>query len=120
MIKLLDTGIENGIGFVISGKITRDETAQIFDLAREKVEKHGRVVVLEKIESFDGFDLKAIYDEIKYLYEVGISSFTKVAVVTDTKWIEVAARLEDKIFRNIDIETFPLDAQDKAIEFLRK
>jgi len=119
MIKLLDIDVDNAVAFVISGKISRDDMVQIFDLAREKVEKYGNVVVLEKIESFGDIDLEGIYEEIKYLYEFGISSFTKVAIVTDKKWIEVAVRLEDKIFRNIDMETFGLDEQEKAIEFLR-
>jgi hypothetical protein len=48
-----------------------------------------------------------------------MSNISKVAVVTDKKWIMKVTRLEAKIFRNIEIRCFRLNEKSLAIEFLK-
>ena len=45
----------------------------------------------------------AIVEKFKFLFDFGISHFSKLAVVTDKKWIHKIVDIEDKIFKNIDM-----------------
>ena len=75
--------------------------------------------IYEEIQGFEGIELSAIIEEFKYLFEIGISNISKVAVVTDKKWIMKVASLEAKIFRNIDIKCFRFNEKPLAIAFLK-
>jgi hypothetical protein len=118
MIKLLDIGIEFAVAFSISGKITEDNMAFILNVAREKSKQNEHIVILERIESFEGVSLSALVEEFKYLREEGFSNIKRVAVVTDKQWIGPIVKVQDMIFRSMDIKCFPLDEQDEATKFL--
>ncbi len=60
----------------------------------------------------------AIVEKFKFLFDFGISHFSKLAVVTDKKWIHKIVDIEDKIFKNIDMKGFAFEEKDKAIGFL--
>ena len=49
---------------------------------------------------------------------MGISRITRIAVITDKKWMQRAVVLEDKVFRNIDMKWFGSEEKDEAIAFL--
>ena len=57
--------------------------------------------------------------EIQYLFEMGISNISRVAIVTDKQWVAKIVSFEDKIFRNIDMQCFPLEEKADAVDFLR-
>ena len=118
MIKLLDIGIEFAVAFSVSGKITEDNMAFILNVAREKSKQNEHIVILERIESFEGISLSALVEEFKYLREVGFSNIKRVAVVTDKEWIGPLVKIQDLIFRSMDIKCFALDEQDEATKFL--
>jgi len=118
MLKIMDIGLDNAVAFTVSGKITQQEMHLVLEAAREKVVSHGSIVILERIESFEGIEVAAIVEEFKYLLDVGFSNISKVAIVTDKKWVEHIVRIEDKLFGNIDIKCFHNEEQPQAIEFL--
>ena len=119
MLEMIDIGIERAVAFRMEGKITESEMAQCLSDAKAKIERYENIVVYEEIVSFHGIDLKAIVEEFKYLFEVGISNIDRVAVVTDKKWVEKIVGIEDKIFKSIDMKAFSTEEKDKAIEFLK-
>ena len=51
--------------------------------------------------------------------EFGLSNFSKAAVVTDKKWVQRIAEVEDKIFKKIDMKCFSTDEKNETIEFLK-
>jgi len=118
MLKIMDIGLDNAVAFTVSGKITQQEMHLVLEAAREKVVSHGSIVILERIESFEGIEVAAIVEEFKYLLDVGFSNISKVAIVTDKKWVKHIVRIEDKLFGNIDIKCFHNEEQPQAIEFL--
>ncbi len=119
MLEMIDIGINNAVAFQISGKITEIDMSLILSSAKENIERHGSVVLLEKIDSFEGIEIAAIVEEFKYLFEVGISNISKIAILTDKKWIEHIVKIEDKIFKSIDMKCFSLEEQAAAIDFLK-
>ena len=119
MIEIFDIGIENGVAFRIKGKIRKNDMTTIFEACKEKIAEHGDIVLLEKIESVGGIEISALLEEIKYLFELGLSDIKKVAVLTDKKWIEKVVMIENKFFPQIEIKCFTFEQQSAAVSFLK-
>jgi len=119
MITLEDIGIENAVAFHVAGKITENDMDMAFAAMKAKIKLHTNIVLYEQIDSFGGVELAGIIDKFKYLFDMGISNITKVAIVTDKGWIEKIVTLEDKLFRTIEIKVFSVEDKAQAIEFLR-
>jgi len=119
MLKLIDIGIDNALAFQLSGKITESDMSMVLSAAKEKIESHGSIVILEQFDSFEGIEIAAIAEEFKYLFEVGMSNIAKIAILTDKKWIERMVKIEDKIFSSVEMRCFALEDQAEAIQFLK-
>ena len=119
MIDILDIGIDNAVAIRIDGKSSQEDMQTVLALSKEKATTHGEIVILELIDSFKGIEFSAILDELKYLYNEGMPTLHKVAIVTDTDWIEKIAEIENVLFRRIDIRCFDRDEMDEAIAFLK-
>lgn len=119
MLELFDISVDNAVAFRMSGKITENDMRIVLDAAKEKINRYNRIVMLERIDSFTGVEIGALVEEFKYLVEVGFSNISKVAIVADKKWIEHIVKIEDKIFKKIDMKYFAIEDQNKAIEFLK-
>lgn len=116
---MIDIGFDKAVAYRLEGKITEEETTSIFSIFKEKIEKGEKLILYQEIVSIGGVELDAIIEKFKFLFDFGISHFSKLAVVTDKKWIHKIVDIEDKIFRNIDMKGFSLEEKDKAIEFLK-
>ena len=119
MLEMLEVDLDNAVAFRMSGKVTKADMSAVLNAAQLKVEQYGNVVFFEQIDSFRGIELAAIAAEFRYLFDVGIANISKVAVLSDKQWLKNLVRIEDKIFRHIDIHSFAIDDRDAAIEFLR-
>ena len=119
MLEMIEIGIDNAVAFCMSGKITEEDMSLVLSDAKKKIEQHGNIVLLERIDSFEGIELSAIVEEFEYVFKVGISNIKKAAVITDKKWIEMIVNIEGRIFKNIEMKCFSIDEQELAIEFLR-
>lgn len=120
MITLEDIGIDNAVALHVAGKVTEHDMDVAFTAMREKIAAHGSVVLFEQIDSFSGVELAGLVDKFKYLFEMGISNITKVAIVTDKEWVAKIIGLEDKLFRTIQMKAFSLEEKEQAIAFLRQ
>ena len=119
MLEMIDIGIDNAVAFRISGKITERDMTLVLSNAKEKINRHGNIVILEIIDSFEGIEIASLVEKVKYLFEVGISNISRAAVVTDKKWLENIVSVEDKIFKNIKMKSFSIEDKDLAIDFLK-
>lgn len=120
MLEIIDIGISNALAFQVSGKITESDMNLALSHAKQKIKGNGKIVILEKINSFEGVELAAIVEEFKYIFEVGMSNITKMAILTDKKWIEHIVNIEDKIFSQIKMKCFPIEEQAAAVQFLKE
>ena len=119
MLEMLDIGIENATAFRMSGKLTESDVSLVLSDTKEKIESYGNIVMYQEIESFEGIELAAIFEEFKYLFDVGISNVTRAVLVTDKKWLEKLVKVENKIFKNIAMKYFSSDEKELAIKFLK-
>ena len=95
MLEMLDVGVEKIIAYRLGGKITEEEMTSVLDIFREKIDKGEKLIVYH------------------------FSHFSKIAVITHSKWIHKIVDLEDKIFKNVEMKVFSIEDKDKAIEFLK-
>jgi hypothetical protein len=120
MLEMIDIGIEQSVAFRISGKMTESDMSLVLNETKEKIKHHGDIVILEQIDSFDGIEIAAVVEEFKYLFEMGITDISRVAVLTDSKWLETMVNIEDTFFWTIKMKCFPIKDKDAAIAFLKE
>lgn len=121
MLEMIDTGVEEIIAYRLGGKITEEEMTSVISIFREKIAKGEKLIVYQEVESIGGAEFDAMIEKFKFFKDVGFnfSHFSKIAVVTHSKWLHKLVDLEDKIFRNVDMKGFPVEKKEKAIEFLK-
>ena len=85
MIKQLPSPSEKVVGFELSGKL-HDEDYKTFVPAIDAVSaKHGKARILAHLEDFHGWDLHAMWDEVKFA-TTHCLSIERIALVGDKKW----------------------------------
>jgi hypothetical protein len=119
MLEMIDIGFEKAVAYRVEGKITEEEMTSVISIFKEKIDKDEKIIVYQEVVSFGGVEFDAIVEKFKFFIDVGISHFSKIAVVTHKKWIHKLVDLEGKLFKNIDMKGFPIEEKDKAIEFLK-
>ena len=119
MLEMIDIGVQNAVAYRLEGKITEEEMKSVFSIFRKKVEKGEKLLVYQEIVSIGGVEFDGIIEKLKFLHDVGISRFDRIAVVTHKKWLQKIVDLEDKIFKSVDMKGFAVEERDQAIEFLK-
>lgn len=119
MLEMIDIGIEKAVAYRVEGKITEEEMISVISIFKGKIERDEKLIVYQEVVSFGGVEFDAIVEKFKFFIDVGISHFSKIAVVTHKKWMLKLVDLEGKLFKNIDMKGFPIEEKDKAIEFLK-
>ena len=119
MLEMIDIGVENAVAYLLEGKITEEEMKSILSIFKEKIKKGEKLIVYQEIVSIGGVEFDAMVEKLKFFFDVGISHFDKIAVVTHKKWIHKLVDLEDKIFKSFDMKGFAVEEKDQAIEFLK-
>lgn len=122
MLEMLDVGDDKIIAYRLGGKITEEEMTSVLDTFREKIDKGEKLIVYQEVESIGGAEFDAMVEKFKFFKEFGFdfSHFSKIAVITHSKWLHKIVDLEDKIFKNVEMKGFPIEEKDKAVDFLRK
>ncbi len=96
----------------IDGKIHEHDYLATIQHLEKKIEQWGSVNLLENIHSFDGFELGAFWDNVKF----GMKHFKdvqKFAVVTDKMWIRKVSEWAEPL-THMQIKTFPREDLLKA------
>jgi hypothetical protein len=120
MLEMIDIGIDNAIAYRIGGKITEEEMEQILSLCREKINNGEKLIIYQEVVSIGGAEFDAILTKLRFLMDVGLSHFSRIAVLTQKKWLSNIIDLEDKLFKNIKMKGFLIEEKEKAIAFLKQ
>ena len=105
------------LGFLLSGKLNRDEYFEILNPVREKLESGEKVSFLvETAPDFQGLDFGALWEDMKAAGSVGLrhrSAWERLAVVTDKDWIRNAIAAFAWVIPG-EIRVFEQDEVEKA------
>jgi hypothetical protein len=119
MLEMIDVGVKEAVAYRVGGKISEAEMKSVLALFREKIDKGEKLVVYQEIVSIGGVDFDAVLEKLKFLKEVGLSHFKRIAVITQRKWIHKLVDLEGKLFKSVDMKGFSIEEKDEAIKFLK-
>ena len=120
MLEMIDIGVAQAVAYRLVGKINKDDMTQVFDAIHEKVEQFGAAYIYQEIDAYTGVEFAAMLEKIKFLFENGLANISRVAVVTDKSWLQKIVALEDKLFKNIDLQCFVQQDKKLAVEFLKE
>ena len=119
MLEMLNIGVEEAVAYRVGGKITEEEMTSVLSIFKEKIDQGEKLLVYQEVESIGGATFDAMVEKLKFLFDVGLSHFSKIAVVTHQKWVHHLVDLEGKLFKNMDMRGFSLEEKDEAIKFLK-
>jgi hypothetical protein len=94
MINLIKDLPENVIGFTATGKVTdKDYEEVVIPTVEDYLQSHDDArIVYHTDKSFDGYTSDALWDDTKLGFK-HMKNWRKIAVVTDSEWLENATKL---------------------------
>lgn len=123
MIDILDMKDESVLGFKVDGKIEKSDLQNVFKLFEDKASNNGKVKFYMEIKDFGIKDLsaEALKEDLKFWFKhPGIlPNFEKVALVTDSKWIEKAFEIECALIPTLEGKSFSSDDKYMALDWLK-
>ena len=119
MLEMIDVGVEDVVAYRVGGRITEEEMHSILSKFKEKIDKGEKLLVYQEIAGIGGVEFDAVVEKLKFFLDVGLSHFSRVAVVTPKKWIHKLVDLEDKLFKNMEMKGFSVEEKDQAVQFLK-
>jgi hypothetical protein len=85
MIEILTGLPAHSVGFKMSGKLHDEDYKRFVPLVDAEVAKDGKVNVLAQFHEFQGWDIKALWDDIKFS-TTHCTKIKKIALVGEKTW----------------------------------
>ena len=85
MIQTLNKTKDKVLGFKMSGKLHDEDYKHFVPTVEAAIKKHGKVRLLAQFEDFHGWDMHALWDDIKFSTK-HCADVERVALVGDKKW----------------------------------
>jgi hypothetical protein len=85
MIEQLPESTERILGFKMSGKLHDEDYKKFVPVVEAAVAKQGKVRLLARFEDFHGWDMHALWDDIKFATK-HCADIERIALVGDKKW----------------------------------
>ena len=105
------------LGFTMSGKLHDADYQTFVPVVEEAIEQHGKVRMLAHFHEFQGWDMHALWDDIKFSTK-HCNDIERIAMVGETKWQEWMAKVckpftmaKVEYFNNLDDAWVWLDAE---------
>lgn len=99
-----------------TGKLTRDDYERLAPKVEQAVDKLGKVRMLVDMADFQGADLGAAWEDVKF-DEKHMGGLERIAMVGDKKWEKWMAKFTHP-FSNVEVRIFDKGEAEKAQEWL--
>jgi len=118
MFEILPKSHDNILGVKATGKVTaKDYEDVLIPRLDDLLNNNEKVRFLYLLsDGFEGFEAGAVWDDFKYGKE-HMDKFERIAVVTDSKWLEWASDFSNKFIPG-EMKTFHADQMDEAWAWL--
>jgi hypothetical protein len=116
MIERLEQGSDKVLGFKLSGKLHDADYQHFVPAIDAVVAQHGKARLLAWFHDFQGWDMHALWDDIKFS-TTHCSKIEKIALVGEKKWEEWMAKV-CKPFTMAQIKYFDAADIDSAWKWL--
>ena len=110
---------EHIIGFEINGKLVETEIEALFAEMEFKANQFEKIRLYARVIEIDGWDtLKSFFNTMRQKFRL-IGKIEKYAILTDKLWLKNVSKFSDFLTPGIDIRTFDLAEEAKAISWLQ-
>lgn len=92
MIEPLAISSDKVLGFKMSGKLHDEDYKKFVPLVDDAIAKSGKVRMLAQFHDFHGWDLHALWDDIKFS-TTHCTKIERIALVGEKKWEEWMAKV---------------------------
>ena len=92
MIEQLKQSSGKTLGFKMGGKLHDEDYKLFVPVVEAAIKDHGKVRLLAQFEDFHGWDLHALWDDIKFSTQ-HCADVERIAMVGDKKWEEWMAKV---------------------------
>jgi hypothetical protein len=117
MLKILQQKEGNLIATKATEKLTEVDYNKLLPLLNNKVQQYQKIRWYFEMEDFDGWELKAFWEEIKFDAK-HLNDFGKVAMVGDKKWEEWMTDLM-KPFTSAKVKFFDTSEKEEAKRWIK-
>ena len=117
MVEKLPESAGNVIGFKMSGKLHDEDYKQFVPQIETAIAEGGKARVLAQFHDFHGWDMHALWDDIKFATQ-HCRDVERIAIVGDKKWEEWMAKV-CKPFTLAKVVYFDVNDIDQAWSWLR-
>jgi len=97
MLRIDNLNENQVITITASGELTKKDYVCVLPELEEMLEKHDRLRFYIKLEDFSGFEMEALWEDIKFDYEYK-NQYDKTAIVDDKKWEEWGTKFSSLFF----------------------
>jgi hypothetical protein len=104
MVEMLSGLPANTVGFTLSGKLHDEDYKKFVPLIDAEIAKEGKVRLLAQFHDFYGWDLHALWDDIKFA-TTHCTKIERIALVGDKAWEKWMAQV-CKPFTRAKIRSF--------------
>lgn len=118
MIEQLPSDSEKVLGFKMSGKLHDADYKTFVPAIDAAIAKEGKVRLLAQFHDFQGWDMQALWDDIKFS-TTHCTKIDRIALVGDKKWEQWMAKV-CKPFTMAKIEYFDAAKIDDAWKWLKE
>ena len=116
MIEPLQTRSDKAVGFKLSGKLHDEDYETFVPLVDEAIERNGRTRVLAWFHDFQGWDARALWDDIRFATS-HCTRIERIALVGEKSWEKWMA-LVCKPFTMAEVRYFAASEIDAAWQWL--
>lgn len=116
MIEILTGLPAHTVGFKLSGKLHDEDYKEFVPLVDAQIAKDGKVNLLVQFHDFDGWDLHALWDDIKFS-TTHCTQIKRIALIGDSTWEKWMAKV-CKPFTMAKIQYFDVADIEKARAWL--
>ncbi|ERS87763.1 MULTISPECIES: STAS/SEC14 domain-containing protein [Halomonas] len=109
MLEFITHSAPHVVAMKVGGVVTGRELQRAIDAIEAAKRDHPRVSLLAELDGLRWMTLTALLKDVGYgLTQLGdLSRYHRAAVITDKEWVKHIAHLEDRLFKAIEIRTFP-------------
>ena len=118
MIERLDSGSDAILGFKLSGKLHDEDYKNFVPVIDAAVAKHGKARILAQLVDFHGWDMHALWDDIKFS-TTHCRVIERIALVGEKKWEAWMAKV-CKPFTMAKIQYFDVAQLADAYEWIEE
>ena len=116
MIEQLPSDSDNILSFKLSGKLHDEDYKFFVPIVDQAVAASGKIRMLAQFHEFQGWDMHAMWDDIKFA-TTHCTKFERIAIVGDQKWEEWMAKV-CKPFTMAKVKYFDASEIDAAKSWL--